>query len=184
MNVFLLEVHPSLCLASAVYHGLVQAHTELCQLHRATSITDKLHLEHNLLEQALKIWNNQISPGASYSSQIQRDVHSCSEYVQITVYKKISHFTKSQFLLLSVVLRRVYWGSNFGPEVGPVTSKSCRGEGHEARTRQADRLCCRNIVHAAGAYEHPPSPAGICLRDGTSGTVKKTLTAEGQGYLQ
>lgn len=46
MNVFLLEVHPSLCLASAVYHGLVQAHTELCQLHRATSITDKLHLEH------------------------------------------------------------------------------------------------------------------------------------------
>lgn len=108
MNVFLLEVHPSLCLASAVYHGLVQAHTELCQLHRATSITDKLHLEHNLLEQALKIWNNQTSPGASYSSQIQRDVHSCSEYVQITVYKKISHFTKSQFLLLSVVLRRVY----------------------------------------------------------------------------
>ncbi|XP_005736840.1 uncharacterized protein ccdc162p [Pundamilia nyererei] len=76
MNVFLLEVHPSLCLASAVYHGLVQAHTELCQLHRATSITDKLHLEHNLLEQALKIWNNQTSPGASYSSQIQRDLFS------------------------------------------------------------------------------------------------------------
>ncbi|KAL3968597.1 granzyme K [Sarotherodon galilaeus] len=76
MNVFLLEVHPSLCLASAVYQGLVQAHTELCQLHRVTSISDKLHLEHNLLEQALKIWNNQTSPGASYSSQIQRDLFS------------------------------------------------------------------------------------------------------------
>lgn len=108
MNVFLLEVHPSLCLASAVYHGLVQAHTELCQLHRATSITDKLHLEHNLLEQALKIWNNQTSPGASYSSQIQRDVHSCSEYVQITVYKKISHFTKSQFVCCSQLFSDVF----------------------------------------------------------------------------
>ncbi|XP_025756859.1 uncharacterized protein si:ch73-242m19.1 isoform X3 [Oreochromis niloticus] len=108
MNVFLLEVHPSLCLASAVYQGLVQAHTELCQLHRVTSISDKLHLEHNLLEQALKIWNNQTSPGASYSSQIQRDVHSCSEYGQITVYKKLSHFTKSQFVCCSQLFSDVF----------------------------------------------------------------------------
>ncbi|XP_030575513.1 coiled-coil domain-containing protein 162 [Archocentrus centrarchus] len=76
MNVFLLEVHPSLCLASAVYEGLVQAHTELCQLHRATSITAKLHLEQKLLEQALQSWNNLTSAGASYSSQIQKDLFS------------------------------------------------------------------------------------------------------------
>lgn len=74
MNVFLLEVHPSLCLASAVYHSLIQAHTELCQLHRATSVFDKLVLQQKLLQQALQSWNNLASPGASYSSQIQKDV--------------------------------------------------------------------------------------------------------------
>ncbi len=74
MNVFLLEVHPSLCLASSVYHSLVQAHAELCQLHRATSIADKLTLRQKLLQQALQSWNDLASPGASYSSQIQKDV--------------------------------------------------------------------------------------------------------------
>lgn len=74
MNVFLLEVHPSLCLASAVYEGLVQAHAELCQLHRATSISDRLSLRQKLLQQALQSWNNMAAPGASYSPQIQKDV--------------------------------------------------------------------------------------------------------------
>ncbi|XP_047197601.1 coiled-coil domain-containing protein 162 isoform X2 [Hippoglossus stenolepis] len=76
MNVFLLEVHPSLCLASAVYQGLVQAHTELCQLHRATSVSHKLLLQQKLLHQALQSWNRLVSPGASYSSQIQKDLFS------------------------------------------------------------------------------------------------------------
>ncbi|XP_044023592.1 uncharacterized protein si:ch73-242m19.1 isoform X2 [Siniperca chuatsi] len=76
MNIFLLEVHPSLCLASAVYHSLAQAYTELCQLHRATSITDKLVLRQKLLQQALQSWSHLASPGASYSSQIQNDLFS------------------------------------------------------------------------------------------------------------
>ncbi|XP_033180902.1 uncharacterized protein LOC113127098 isoform X2 [Mastacembelus armatus] len=76
MNVFLLEVHPSLCLASAVYHVLIQAHTELCQLHRATSVSDKLVLRQKLLQQAQQSWNSLASPGASYSSQIQNDLFS------------------------------------------------------------------------------------------------------------
>ncbi|XP_059209493.1 coiled-coil domain-containing protein 162-like [Centropristis striata] len=76
MNTFLLEVHPSLCLASAVYHSLVEAHTELCQLHRATSSADKLTLRQKLLQQALQSWNHLASPGASYSSQIQKDLFS------------------------------------------------------------------------------------------------------------
>ncbi|XP_028251836.1 uncharacterized protein LOC114427829 [Parambassis ranga] len=76
MNVFLLEVHPSLCLASAVYHGLVRAHTELCQLHRASSIADKLDLQQKLLQQAQQSWDSLGSPGASYSSQIQKDLFS------------------------------------------------------------------------------------------------------------
>ncbi|XP_047193536.1 uncharacterized protein si:ch73-242m19.1 isoform X3 [Scophthalmus maximus] len=76
MNVFLLEVHPSLCLASAVYQGLVQAHSELCQLHRATSASDKLALQRQLLRRALHSWNHLTSPGASYSPQIQKDLFS------------------------------------------------------------------------------------------------------------
>ncbi|KAM7403482.1 hypothetical protein PAMA_004100 [Pampus argenteus] len=70
------HVHPSLCLASAVYHGLVQAHTELCELHRATSVTDRLILRQKLLQLALQSWNSLASPGASYSSQIQKDLFS------------------------------------------------------------------------------------------------------------
>ncbi|XP_019133387.2 uncharacterized protein si:ch73-242m19.1 [Larimichthys crocea] len=76
MNIFLLEVHPSLCLASAVYHGLVQAHSELCQLHRAVSITDKLALRQQLLQEALQSWSDLASPGVSYSAQIQKDLFS------------------------------------------------------------------------------------------------------------
>ncbi|TKS86985.1 Coiled-coil domain-containing protein 162 [Collichthys lucidus] len=70
------RVHPSLCLASAVYHGLVQAHSELCQLHRATSITDKLALRQQLLQQALQSWSDLAPPGVSYSAQIQKDLFS------------------------------------------------------------------------------------------------------------
>ncbi|XP_034531399.1 coiled-coil domain-containing protein 162 [Notolabrus celidotus] len=76
MNVFLLEVHPSLCLASAVYDGLDQAHSELCQLHRATSSTDKLGLKRKLLQEALQSWSNLPPPGDSYSTQIQKDLFS------------------------------------------------------------------------------------------------------------
>lgn len=71
MNVFLLEVHPSLSVSSAVYNTLVQV---LCQLHRAMGVTDKLIVQQKLLQQALQSWNNLPSPGASYSSQIQKDV--------------------------------------------------------------------------------------------------------------
>nr|XP_020463698.1 uncharacterized protein LOC109964611 isoform X3 [Monopterus albus]XP_020463699.1 uncharacterized protein LOC109964611 isoform X3 [Monopterus albus]XP_020463700.1 uncharacterized protein LOC109964611 isoform X3 [Monopterus albus] len=76
MNVFLLEVHPSLCLAPAVYHGLIQAHTELCQLHRATAVSDKLFLRQKLLQQALQSWNSLASLGLCYSSQVQKDLFS------------------------------------------------------------------------------------------------------------
>ncbi|XP_067336381.1 uncharacterized protein si:ch73-242m19.1 isoform X1 [Channa argus] len=76
MNVFLLEVHPSLCLASAVYNGLVQAHAELCQLHRAASVSEKLIVRQRLLHQALQSWDNLAAPGVSYSAQVQKDLFS------------------------------------------------------------------------------------------------------------
>ncbi|XP_065822727.1 uncharacterized protein [Labrus bergylta] len=74
LNVFLLELHPSLGLASAVYHGLVRAHSELCHLHRATSSTHKLRLRQKLLRQALQSWRDLPPPGASYSAQIQKNM--------------------------------------------------------------------------------------------------------------
>ncbi|XP_029350211.1 uncharacterized protein LOC115036227 [Echeneis naucrates] len=75
-NVFLLEVHPSLCLASGVYDSLVQAHIELCQLHRATSVSDKLVLRKRLLQEALRSWRHLGMPGASYSTHIQKHLFS------------------------------------------------------------------------------------------------------------
>lgn len=107
MNVFLLEVHPSLCLASAVYHGLVQAHVELCQLHRATSVSDKLTLRQELLQRALQSWSHLASPGASYSSQIQKDV-SFSSLENLFKYIHVIYTSLTSSCSLSVVLRCVF----------------------------------------------------------------------------
>ncbi|XP_034419431.1 uncharacterized protein si:ch73-242m19.1 [Cyclopterus lumpus] len=76
MSTFLLEVHPSLCLSSAVYHGLVQAHAELCQLHRATGVTETLALRRQLLRRAQRRWKHLAPPGAAYSPQMQKDLFS------------------------------------------------------------------------------------------------------------
>ncbi|KAK6307562.1 hypothetical protein J4Q44_G00227100 [Coregonus suidteri] len=76
MNVFLLEVHHSLSLASEMYQVLTKAHTELCQLHRARGVTERVTLEQRLLQQALQHWHSLDPPGAYYSSQIQKDLFS------------------------------------------------------------------------------------------------------------
>lgn len=77
-SVYLLEVHPSLCLASAVYQGVVQAHAQLCQLHRATGAAHKVLLRQKLLQEALWCWSELAPPRASYSPQTQKDVGSFS----------------------------------------------------------------------------------------------------------
>ncbi|XP_064783703.1 uncharacterized protein LOC135507886 [Oncorhynchus masou masou] len=76
MNVFLLEVHHSLSLASELYQALTQAHTELCQLHRARGVTERVTLEQRLLQRALQHWHSMDPPGAYYSSQTQKDLFS------------------------------------------------------------------------------------------------------------
>ncbi|KAL0969797.1 hypothetical protein UPYG_G00232430 [Umbra pygmaea] len=76
MNVFLLEVHPSLSLASDVYQALSRAHTQLCQLHCARRVAETVTLEQKLLQQALQHWHSLIPPGAFYSCQTQRDLFS------------------------------------------------------------------------------------------------------------
>ncbi|KAJ7990800.1 hypothetical protein DPEC_G00290670 [Dallia pectoralis] len=76
IDVFLLEVHPSLSLASEVYQGLIKSHTQLSQLHCARGMAERVSLEQRLLEQALEHWHSLAPPGASYSSQIQNDLFS------------------------------------------------------------------------------------------------------------
>ncbi|KAI1895743.1 hypothetical protein AGOR_G00109630 [Albula goreensis] len=75
-NVYLLEFHPSLCLASRLHQALAQAHSALCQLHGTRSSRERLALEQRLLQQALHKWHSLSPPGASYSTQIQKDLFS------------------------------------------------------------------------------------------------------------
>ncbi|XP_061091953.1 uncharacterized protein LOC133124596 [Conger conger] len=75
-SVYLLEFHPSLYLASQLHQALTQAHTELCHLHRAKTTSEKVALEQRLLVQALQKWQSMAPSGASYSSQIQKDLFS------------------------------------------------------------------------------------------------------------
>ncbi|XP_066569838.1 coiled-coil domain containing 162 [Amia ocellicauda] len=75
-NVFLLELHPSLSLASRVHWALSQAYDELCQQHRPSTVSQRVALEQRLLQQALDKWQTLDSPGASYSSQVQKDLFS------------------------------------------------------------------------------------------------------------
>ncbi|KAJ8399407.1 hypothetical protein AAFF_G00411190 [Aldrovandia affinis] len=73
-NVYLLEFHPSLYLASQLYQTLNQAHSELCQLHGTKTPSDRLALEQRLLLRALQKWHSLTPPGASYSLQTQKDL--------------------------------------------------------------------------------------------------------------
>ncbi|KAI7805082.1 putative transmembrane protein FLJ37396, partial [Triplophysa rosa] len=75
-SVYLLEVHPSLCLASRLYEGLERACAELCEMYRAQTASQKLNLEKKLLKLALHHWHILGTPGATHSPQIQRDLFS------------------------------------------------------------------------------------------------------------
>lgn len=101
MNVFLLEVHHSLSLASEMYQALTQAHTELCQLHRARGVTERVTLEQRLLQRALQHWHSLDPPGAYYSSQTQKDVsrvspsHSRESSISLTLICCTCHLRSS-----------------------------------------------------------------------------------------
>jgi len=82
-SVYFLEIHPSLCLASRLYEDLERSCTELFELHRAKTPSQRVNLEHRLLKTALHRWHTLAAPGTTYSSQIQRDVcvfFCCSKY--------------------------------------------------------------------------------------------------------
>ncbi|KAK6489965.1 hypothetical protein HHUSO_G6922 [Huso huso] len=75
-NVFLLEFHPSLGLASRIPQALNQAYSELCQLHRPQSVQESVALEKQLLQLAVEKWQALEPPGASYSTPVQKDLFS------------------------------------------------------------------------------------------------------------
>ncbi|KAG7465708.1 hypothetical protein MATL_G00156270 [Megalops atlanticus] len=75
-SVYLLEVHPSLYLASRLHQALSQAHSELCQLHGARTPGERLALEQRLLLGALNKWESLASREACYNSQTQKDLFS------------------------------------------------------------------------------------------------------------
>ncbi|KAA0710836.1 Coiled-coil domain-containing protein 162 [Triplophysa tibetana] len=75
-SVYLLEVHPSLCLASRLYEGLEHACAELCEMYRAQTPSQKSNLEKKLLKLALHHWHILGTPGVTHSPQIQRDLFS------------------------------------------------------------------------------------------------------------
>ncbi|XP_056624604.1 uncharacterized protein si:ch73-242m19.1 isoform X2 [Triplophysa dalaica] len=75
-SVYLLEVHPSLCLASRLYESLEHACAELCEMYRAQTPSQKSNLEKKLLKLALHHWHILGTPGVTNSPQIQRDLFS------------------------------------------------------------------------------------------------------------
>ncbi|XP_067312201.1 uncharacterized protein si:ch73-242m19.1 [Pseudorasbora parva] len=75
-SVYFLEIHPSLCVASRLYEGLEWACTELFELHRAKTPSQRVKLEQRFLKAALSHWHMLATPGATYSSQIRRDLFS------------------------------------------------------------------------------------------------------------
>lgn len=81
-SVYLLEVHPSLCLASRVYESLEHACAELCEMYRAQTPTQKSNLEKKLLKLALHHWHILGTPGVTNSPQIQRDVSMTFVFIQ------------------------------------------------------------------------------------------------------
>lgn len=91
--VYLLELHPSLCLASEVYRTLEQARTELCELQGVRTASQRAKLEHRILKQALYHWHIMAVPGASYSLQIQKDVCLITQYnivhYQLSVWTRL-----------------------------------------------------------------------------------------------
>ncbi|KAL5014657.1 hypothetical protein ScPMuIL_008927 [Solemya velum] len=75
-NVYMLEFHPSLAIASKIPEALDFALKELLHVHRPTSTYDALLIEKKLLEIALSQWEKMEPIGASYSPQIQKDLFS------------------------------------------------------------------------------------------------------------
>lgn len=75
-NVFMLEFHPSLCLASRIPEALKYVLQELIYFHRPETAYDTLMIERKMLEIAVKEWDKMGKIGDQFSNQTQKDLFS------------------------------------------------------------------------------------------------------------
>ncbi|GFS24937.1 coiled-coil domain-containing protein 162-like, partial [Elysia marginata] len=75
-NVYMLEFHPTLAIASRIPAALQHAYWELHQIHQPDSALNAIAMERKLLEVALREWESLPAAGDSFSMQVQKDLFS------------------------------------------------------------------------------------------------------------
>ncbi|XP_006840055.1 PREDICTED: uncharacterized protein LOC102811325 [Chrysochloris asiatica] len=75
-NIYLLEFHPSLGLASLIPKALEHLLQELRSICRPTSASSLAQLENRVLRLALDVWLSPAKPESLYSAQLQKDLFS------------------------------------------------------------------------------------------------------------
>uniref|UniRef100_K7FP84 Uncharacterized protein n=1 Tax=Pelodiscus sinensis TaxID=13735 RepID=K7FP84_PELSI len=81
-NIYLLEFHPSLGLASLISKALEYVFQEFYSFCRPKTPSEATSIEKQVLQLAVDEWLTMEKPDSSYSSQIQKDVGSiCTFYV-------------------------------------------------------------------------------------------------------
>ncbi|XP_059153793.1 uncharacterized protein LOC131939486 [Physella acuta] len=75
-NIYMLEFHPTLALASRIPAALKHAFWDLIEVHRPQTMLASLMMEKKLIEVALEEWEQLPPMGDSYSMQVQKDLFS------------------------------------------------------------------------------------------------------------
>ncbi|XP_070191909.1 uncharacterized protein [Littorina saxatilis] len=75
-NIFMLEFHPTLAIASRIPQALKYANWELHQIHKPETVHKSLLLERKLLEVAYRMWHTMPHMGSAYPTQIRKDLFS------------------------------------------------------------------------------------------------------------
>ncbi|XP_076118208.1 uncharacterized protein LOC143085614 isoform X2 [Mytilus galloprovincialis] len=75
-NIYMLEFHPSLCLASRIPEALKYVLQELVYFHRPETAHDTLMIERKMLEIAVKEWDKMGKLGDQFTNNTQKDLFS------------------------------------------------------------------------------------------------------------
>ncbi|KAL8592207.1 hypothetical protein ACOMHN_030882 [Nucella lapillus] len=75
-NVYMLEFHPTLAIASRIPKALKYAKWEVHQMLKPETVQESLNLERRVLEVAQREWDTLPAMGSTYSSQIDKDLFS------------------------------------------------------------------------------------------------------------
>ena len=80
-NLFMLEFHPCLAVASRLPNSFKQAIEELSYYRCITKVNDRLHLEQTFYNRLLEHLEKSDPPGYSFTAQIQKDIFN-STYIE------------------------------------------------------------------------------------------------------